>query len=378
MDYKKFYSVYKLFYFLLIILFISSCGSYQYSGFINDGIYNSDNLTNDYAVTENQEISDKENNDYYKSAFSERALIYSETETSDQLFTDVENYKSSENDSIDQNFGPWGDYKDSIVINIHSHHHDGFWSRWRYPNWMWNYGFGYGGLNSWGYGYNNYWSRPFPFYGGMYDPFNPFWGYYDSFYYGYGYAYGYGYPYGYYSWWRPYSSWYNYNPYGRGFNSNVSLVSGRRGSRNAISLRSTNLTNNINERFNRSSSNSLSNRLSRIDRINSSARVNPNMYNKPFNNLGSSNSLSKPSNYNGNNGYNNSKPSGNYSKPSNNYTRPTNNSYKPSGSSNYSAPSYSRPSSNYSSPSSSSSFSRGTGGISSGTGSSSRGGKSGR
>ena len=42
----------------------------------------------------------------------------------------------------------------------------------------------------------------------------------------------------------------------------------------------------------------LSNRLSRIDRINSSARVNPNMYNKPFNNLaGSSNSLSKPSNY---------------------------------------------------------------------------------
>ena len=112
--------------------------------------------------------------------------MYSETENSDQLFTDVENYRTSQNDTIEKNYGPWGDYQDSVVINIHSYHHDGFWSRWRYPNWMWNYGYGYGGLNTWGYGYNNYWSRPFPSYAGMYDLFNPFWGYYDSFYYGYG------------------------------------------------------------------------------------------------------------------------------------------------------------------------------------------------
>tara|TARA_B100001287_G_scaffold153595_1_gene129243 strand:- start:275 stop:1366 length:1092 start_codon:yes stop_codon:yes gene_type:complete len=363
MDHKKFYFVNKPFYFLFIVLLITSCGSYQYSGYINDGIYQNNDISKDYAFVENQEINDKANNDYYKSAFSEKALMYSESETDDQLFTDVENYRTNENDSINNNYGPWGEYKDSIVVNVHSHHHDGFWSRWRYPNWMWNYGYGYGSLNTWGYGYNNYWSRPFPFYGGMYDPFNPFWGYYDSFFFGYGYGYAYGYPYGYYSWWRPYNSWYNNNSYGR-FNTNVSFVSGRRNSRNIISSRSNNLINtNIRDRFNRSNSNSLSDRLSRIDRVNNSARINPNLYNKPLNSAGSSNSLSKPR--------------GNYTRPSNNnsgsnYSKPSNNNYKPSGSTsrgNFSRPSYS--------PSSSSSFSRGGGRVSSGA-SSSRGGKSGR
>ena len=344
----------------------TSCGSYQYSGYINDGIYESNEPAEEYAVVEKDSDNDKENNEFYKRAFSEKALMYSENESSDQLFTDVDNYRTNENDSISENYGPWGEHKDSVVINIHSYHNDRFWSRWRYPDWMWNYGYGYG--NVWGYGYNNYWSRPFSYYGGMYDPFNPFWGYYNSFYYGYGYGYGY------YSYWRPYNSWYNYNPYGRNFNTPVSLINGRRGSSNAISSRANNLTNsNISDRFNRSSSNSLSDRLSRIDRINSSARVNPNYYNKPFNSAGSANSLSKPSNGQ-NNSYNNtSKPSSNYSKPSSNYSKPSNNYSRPSNS-GYSSPSYSSPS--YS-PSSSSSSSRG-GGISSGSSSSSRGGKSGK
>ena len=365
MDHNKFYCLKKIFHFLIISLFITSCGSYQYSGFINDGIYQNDNFSEKYAVNENSEINDKENNDFYKSAFSDKLLLYSETENSDQLFTDVENYRTTENDSLENNYGPWGDYKDSVVINIHSYHNDGFWSRWRYPNWMWNYGFGYGSLNMWGYGYNNFWSRPFPYYGSMYDPFNPFWGYYDSFYYGYGYGYGYGY----YPWWRPYNSWYNYSPYGRDLNSNVSFISGRRNSRNMISNRSNNFSNtNISNRFNRLNSNSLSERLSRIDRINSSARVNPNMYNKPFNTSGSSNNLTRPTNNDVNNNYNNSKPNTNYPN------KPINNNYSPSNNSNFSPPSFSRPS--YS-PSSNSSFSRGGGGISTGS-SSSRGGKSGR
>ena len=284
MDLKNFYSITKPIYFILIALVISSCGTYQYSGNVNDGIYNSDISSENAVVIETKEVNNKANNDYYKSTFSEKALIYSESESSDQLFTDVENYRTSDNDSIRENYGPWGNYKDSVVINIHSYHNDGFWSRWRYPNWMWNYGYGYG--NVWGYGYNNFWSRPYSYHGGFYDPFNPFWGYYDSFYYGYGY--GYGYPYGYYSWWRPYNSWYNYSPYGINLNTNLSFVSGRRGSRNALSSRSNNISNlNIRDRFNRTSSNTLSDRLSRIDRINSSARVNPNMYNKPFNSAGS-------------------------------------------------------------------------------------------
>ena len=364
---KKFYIINKLLYLLFLVSLITSCGSYQYSGYINDGIYHNNDVSENYEVSDIQNPNDKENNEYYKSAFGEKALIYSESETNDELFTDVENYRTSENDSLSKNYGPWGEYKDNLVINIHSYHHDGFWSRWRYPNWMWNYGYGYGSLNVWGYGYNNYWSRPFPYFGGMYDPFNPFWGYYDSFYYGYGYGYGY------YPWWRPYNHWSYYQTYGRDFNTNVSLVSGRRSLRNPISSRSSLLGNsNIRDRFNRSSSKSLSERLNRIDNINKSARINPSMYNRPFNNSGSSNRLTNPGDKNGS--YNNSKPNVNYSKPSGNYSRPSNNNYKPSSGSNYSKPSYSRPS--YSSPSSSS-FSRG-GGMSSGSGSSSRGGRSGK
>ena len=154
MDLKNFYSITKPIYFILIALVISSCGTYQYSGNVNDGIYNSNISSENAVVVETKEVNNKANNDYYKSAFSEKALIYSESESSDQLFTDVENYRTSVNDSIKENYGPWGDYKDSVVINIHSYHNDGFWSRWRYPNWMWNYGYGYG--NVWGYGYNNF------------------------------------------------------------------------------------------------------------------------------------------------------------------------------------------------------------------------------
>lgn len=342
---------------------MTSCGSYQYSGYLNDGIYQANEPVEKNAIVEQENTDSKQNNEYYKSSFNEMALAYSEAESSDELFTDVENYRSAENDSINENFGPWGENKNSVVINIHSNNNDGFWSRWRYPNWMWNYGYGYG--NVWGYGYNNYWTRPYSYYGAMYDPFNPFWGYYDSFYYGYGYGYN-----GYYPWWRPYNSWNNNSYYnGRNWNTPVSIISGRRGSRNAISLRSNSLVNsNIRGNFNRNNSRSLSERLTRIDKINESARVNPNYYNKPFNS-GSANSLSKPGS--------SSKPKGNYSRPSNtnsrssntNFSKPSSNNYRSSGSSNYSRPSYS--------PSSSSS-SRGGSGSSSRGSSSSRGGKSGK
>ena len=105
MDHKIFYLANKLFYFLFTLLVITSCGSYQYSGYINDGIYQSNDSSKDYATTENQEINEKANNDYYQSAFSEKVLIYSESENSDQLFTDVENYRTTKNDSIQKNYG---------------------------------------------------------------------------------------------------------------------------------------------------------------------------------------------------------------------------------------------------------------------------------
>ena len=364
MDQIKKLNIKNIFYLVLLSLISFSCGTYQYSGYVNDGIYTTNEPTEQLSSVNENISEDKQSNEYYKSAFAEKVIAYTDDGSSEQLFTDVENYRSSENDST-STYGPWGESKNSVVINIHSYHNDSFWSRWRYPNWMWNYGFGYG--NVWGYGYNNFWSRPHPYYWGMYDPFNPFFGYYNSFYGGYGYQ-------GYASMWGyGYNSWYNNNPYSRNWNTPVSLVSGRRGSRNAISSRSLSVSNSsIKNRFSRTASSSLNDRLNRIDRINNAARINRDYYNKPFSS-GSSNNLSRP-NAKPSNNYSRSKPSGNYSKPSSNtnYSRPSND-YKPANS-GYSPSSSSR--SNYSSSSSrgSSSSSRGSSSRSSG-GSSSRGGK---
>ena len=162
MDYK---SLLKIIFVFFTLSVISSCGSYQYTSYMNDGIYEDDsNITqsNTYDIEEN---NDEETSEYYSSYFNDIAKRYSTSEDNDELFTDVENYRSSENDSISKTYGPWGDYKNSLTINFNSYHNNGFWSRSRYPSWMWNYGYGYG--NVWGYGFNNFWSRPYPFYSGF-------------------------------------------------------------------------------------------------------------------------------------------------------------------------------------------------------------------
>ena len=69
MDLKNFYSITKPIYFILIAFVISSCGTYQYSGNVNDGIYNSNISSENAVVVETKEVNNKANNDYYKSAF---------------------------------------------------------------------------------------------------------------------------------------------------------------------------------------------------------------------------------------------------------------------------------------------------------------------
>jgi len=73
MDLKNFYIITRPIYFLLIALVIFSCGTYQYSGNINDGIYNANISSENNVVVENKESNDKTNNDYYKSAFGEKS-----------------------------------------------------------------------------------------------------------------------------------------------------------------------------------------------------------------------------------------------------------------------------------------------------------------
>jgi hypothetical protein len=363
---------------IVALTILSSCGSYQYSGTVSDGIYSSEkNEVVDNTI--NKELN-YNNSPYYKNAFSEKSQQFEPIESdNDILFTDAEQYQSNtkNNDSIStQEYGPWGSKKDNITINIYGGN--------SYPNWLWNYGYGYGniygyGIHSWGYGYGNFWSRPY------YNNFNnglfyPFWNFNN----GYGHGYGYGYGYGYGGYWNGFG--YGYPHYynhiiGRN-NTNIAHVYGRRGSRNAIgrsmytassrSIVSRSLENSIvnakefriKDLMNKSN---LRDRTSRIEDLRRTTSTKPGYYNKA---VGSQNSYSKPATSNTNN-----------SKPRN--------SWKPASSSNSSSkPSYNNTNNNYSRPShnsnsnsrpsfnsSSSSNSRSSGSVSTGSRS---GGRSGR
>ena len=306
--------IYFFFLFILSNLLYVSCGTYQYSGYINDGIYeNSDDV---YAENEENKPNKNIPDDYYKNYFDEVSTSYSNL--NNDLFTDTDEYVTSERDSVQSKYGPWGSNINSVEINIHSNYNDSFWTRWHYPNWMWNYGYGYG--NVWGWGYNNYWSRPYPYFNGFYDPFNPFWGYYNSFYYGYGYG---GYPYWYSSYWRPHNYWNHSYFYGSNYYNNYSFVSSRRGS-SSFSSRNGFIDSNISRRYNNSTNNlsSLTERLNRIESINSSARINPELY-KPYNR-----GNNRSNNYTRNNSNNNNSRTNNYSNQ-NSSRKPANSGYTP-------------------------------------------------
>ena len=78
---------------ILALLFgLSSCGSYQYVGVEDDGIYGSDpNLGYQETVVE---VQDKPNsNNYYKNYFREKSSEYDYIINDDAIFTDVENDK---------------------------------------------------------------------------------------------------------------------------------------------------------------------------------------------------------------------------------------------------------------------------------------------
>ncbi len=190
---------------LFAALVLTSCGSYQYVGQSSDGIYG--------TPTENQEretvaISAENNNDYYTNYFKEKAIeaeVYTQT---DDVFTDVDSYQGTYDESTEvteQNAG-WGATSSNVIINIHD---TGYYNNygWNRP-WGWNgwYNWGWNSPYSWNYGFG--WNNSF---------YNPYWGwgspYYGYYHYGYGYGYGHGYA-------------YNHGYYRRG----ISYNAGRRGS----------------------------------------------------------------------------------------------------------------------------------------------------
>ncbi|MGR7812218.1 hypothetical protein [Lacinutrix undariae] len=185
----KYYLQSKLpFYVALSFAFVlASCGSYQYAGYNNDGIYSSESVTYEDEPYVEAEAA-VSNNDYYKNYFGEKSQQYGDIPEEDVIFTDIDSYSADYDDTYyedDYNSGyaGWGDNSDNVTVNIYSNNgYNNFgYNSWNTPYytygwyrpyrnnfWNWNMGWNnYYGYNSWnspfyGYGYNNY----YPHYNG--------------------------------------------------------------------------------------------------------------------------------------------------------------------------------------------------------------------
>ena len=74
---------------LMLLVGLSSCGSYQYVGVENDGIYGSSNPNAEYqTVVEVQ--NGNAGNSYYKNYFREKSLEYDYMVNDGSVFTDID------------------------------------------------------------------------------------------------------------------------------------------------------------------------------------------------------------------------------------------------------------------------------------------------
>ena len=211
--------LYKALTILIPFYLLISCGSYQYVGMYEDGIYGySENEV--YNSSNESENSVKEQgNSYYNDYFKGKVNEY--TDSNDGVFTEVDNYNSSydsDNNSESNNAG-WGENIDSnIVINIQTRPNYGMywgWNNWGWNNWGWNNW----GLNNWGWnnwGWNN-------------------WGYPN---------YGYWYPYQFSLWNNPFLVGYGYYPNSRA--QNIAYTNGYRN--NSIASNFGNRTSSLSSR----------------------------------------------------------------------------------------------------------------------------------
>ena len=134
---------------VLLILLVSSCGSYQYVGMYDDGIYNSfDDEEKNYAYDSNYDPDN--NNSYYEDYFKGKVSEYDLTEDMENTGAPDDYNYNTQNSSENESYVGWGQNVDSnIVINIRTRPNYGMY--WGWNNWGWN---------NWGY----------PVYG-FYDPY---------------------------------------------------------------------------------------------------------------------------------------------------------------------------------------------------------------
>ena len=141
----------------LLFCILSSCGSYQYVGMYDDGIYDS-SLDRDNSYTYDSS-TDQINNNYYKDYFKGKAIELNQGENLTSTTSEKNDY-NSQNSSEESSYAGWGQNVDSnIVINIRTRPNYGMywgWNNWGWNNWGWNNW----RWNNWGY----------PIYG-FYDPY---------------------------------------------------------------------------------------------------------------------------------------------------------------------------------------------------------------
>ncbi|HKK12214.1 MAG TPA: hypothetical protein VJ945_05255, partial [Flavobacteriaceae bacterium] len=251
------------FYVALSFTFIlASCGSYQYVGYDNDGIYGSEDVG--YEQPSYNETPNANNSSYYKNYFAEKSQQFENIPQEGAIFTDIDSYQGDYDEVQDSTYvsgyAGWGEDSDDVTINVYPSYASSYW--WYRP-YAWNYWYRpYNSYYGWSYyGYNPYWYSPYswysPYYYGGYYGFSyywPSWYYYRSYYYGYGNHY--------------YYNGYGYNRY---YGSrNVAYNAGRRGAvTNYSTNRSANLTNRTTS-LNRRSSSIITRRNSNITRPRSS------------------------------------------------------------------------------------------------------------
>ncbi|MBT8327612.1 MAG: hypothetical protein KJP21_07800 [Bacteroidia bacterium] len=230
---------------LSLLFSLASCGSYEYVGYDNDGIYGSETRNVEYQTEKETVVQATDNSNYYKNYFKEKSMDYEGLNDNGQIFTDIDSYQGEYNDEVldslqyENAYAGWGQNNDDVTINIYNNG----WNNWGWNYWGWNrpwrYNYGWG-WNNWGWnaGFGWGWNDPWIWNGGFYG--NP--------YYGYGYGYGYyGLPYhnNYY-----YGGIYNrrnyaYNNSRRGsiLNRNSSILN-RNTSRTTLSKRNSTYTRN--------------------------------------------------------------------------------------------------------------------------------------
>ena len=132
-----------------VLLSFNSCGSFQYSGIYDDGIY-SESVP---AQQANETVDNSSNSsDYYKNYFKEKSL---QIEEDNSVFTDVDSYGGTYADDSEHtnNYAGWGENNSSeIIVNVYDNgpYYGNGWGFGYQINWGWNFGW-----NNWGFGFGN-------------------------------------------------------------------------------------------------------------------------------------------------------------------------------------------------------------------------------